>query len=65
MKRTFKIILGIVGVLVGMAFVMPAIAQWRHEGSMTGISVALLLLGAVLTLGGGSVALQGIARRDV
>ena len=63
MKRTLKIILGIVAVLVGMAFVMPALAQWRHEGAMTGLSVALLLLGAVMTLAGGGAAIQSIAKR--
>ena len=63
MKRTFKIILGIIAVLVGMAFVMPALAQWRHEGSMTGLSVALLLLGAVMTLAGAGAAIQGVAKR--
>ena len=62
MKRTLKILLGVVGVLVGMAFVMPAVAQWRHEGSMTGSSVTLLLLGAVMTLAGGGTAMHGIKR---
>ena len=64
MKRTLKIILGIVAVLVGMGFVMPAVAQWRHEGAMTGSSVALCLLGAVLTLAGVGTAFQGVVRRS-
>ena len=63
MKRTLKIIIGIIAILVGMGFVMPAVAQWRHEGAMTGLSVALLLLGLALTLGGGGTAIQGIAKR--
>ena len=63
MKRTLKIILGIIAVLVGMGFVMPAVAQWHNEGAMTGLSVALLLLGAVMTLAGGGAAIQGIAKR--
>ena len=63
MKRTLRIILGIIAILVGMGFVMPALAQWRHEGSMTGLSVALLLLGTVLTLVGGGAAIQGVAKR--
>jgi hypothetical protein len=62
MKRTFKIILGIIAVLVGMGFVMPALAQWRQEGDMTGLSVALFLLGALLTLAGGG-AIHGVAKR--
>ena len=64
MKRTLKIILGIIAVLVGMGFVMPALAQWRHEGAMTSLSVALLLLGTVLTLAGGGAAIHGAAKRS-
>ncbi|MSU56807.1 MAG: hypothetical protein EXS35_01245 [Pedosphaera sp.] len=63
MKRTLKIILSIAGVLVGMGSVMPAVAQWRQEGGMTTSSVALLLLGAVLTLGGVGAAVHGVARQ--
>jgi hypothetical protein len=63
MNRTLKITIGIVAVLVGMGFVMPAVAQWKHEGSMTSLSVALLLLGAVMTLAGGGAAIHGIAKR--
>lgn len=64
MKPLIKIILGIVAVLIGMGFVMPAIAQWRHEGAMTGVSVALCLLGALMTLGGIGAAIQGFAKRS-
>jgi len=64
MKRTLKIILGIIAVLVGMGFVMPALAQWRHEGAMTSLSVALLLLGTVLTLAVGGAAIHGAAKRS-
>lgn len=63
MKRTLKIILGVIAVLVGLGFVMPAPAQWRHEGAMTGLSVSLLVLGAVLTLAGGGAAIHCMARR--
>ena len=64
MKPPLKIILGIVAVLIGMGFVMPAIAQWKHEGAMTGISVILGLLGAVMTLAGIAAAIQGVKRRN-
>ena len=64
MKRILTIILGVIAVLVGMGFVMPAVAQWRHEGSMTGSSVALFLLGAVLTLAGVGAAFQGAVKRS-
>jgi hypothetical protein len=65
MKRTLKITLGIIAVLVGLGFVMPALAQWRQEGAMTGLSIALLWLGIVLTLTGGGAAIHGVTRRSV
>jgi hypothetical protein len=52
MKRTITIILGFIGLLVGLGFIMPALAQWRTQGSLPGASVALLLLGILLSLGG-------------
>ena len=63
MNRTLKILIGIVAILVGVGFVMPAVAQWRHEGSMTSTSVALCLLGVLMTLVGGGAAMHGIAKR--
>jgi len=63
MKATLKIIFGIIAVLVGMGFVMPAVAQWRNEGAMTGSSVALCLLGSVMTLTGIGATLYGAAKR--
>ena len=65
MKRILIISTGIVGILVGMAFVMPAVAQYRHEGVMTNEEVVLLLLGIVLTLGGGSTTIFGAKKRRV
>jgi hypothetical protein len=65
MKRTLIIIGGVFGVLIGMGFVVPAIAQWNHEGSMTGVSVALLLLGLMMTLGGIAVAIRVLRQRGV
>ncbi|MFZ0827446.1 MAG: hypothetical protein WAO02_08475 [Verrucomicrobiia bacterium] len=56
MQRALIISTGMIGVLVGMAFVMPAIAQYQHEGAMTLDEICLLLFGLVLTLGGGSMA---------
>lgn len=52
MKSILYILAGVVGVLVGLGFVMPAIAQWRQLGTMPGSSVALLLLGLALVAGG-------------
>jgi flagellar basal body-associated protein FliL len=63
MKRVLIISAGVVGVLVGMAFVMPAIAQYKHEGTMTLNEICLLLLGLGFTLGGGSVAVFTFKKR--
>jgi hypothetical protein len=64
MKRIFMIVFGILGVLVGLGFVFPAIAQLRQTGSMAGFEVALLLLGIALTLSGGGAVLYGAKRRQ-
>jgi len=65
MKTPIKIILGIVAALIGMGFVMPAIAQWKQEGAMTGMSIVLCLLGAILTLTGAGTAIRNIVKRSV
>lgn len=58
MKRNLQIIGGVVAVLVGLGFIMPAVAQLRTEGALPGMSVALLL-GVFLSLGGGWGVLAG------
>lgn len=63
MKQIFIISAGVIGVLVGMAFAMPAVAQYKHEGAMTLNEICLLLLGFGLTLGGGSVAVFAFKKR--
>jgi hypothetical protein len=66
MKRSsIMICTGIVGLLVGMAFVMPAIAQYWHNGAMAASEVALLLLGVVLASGGAGAAVTGLKKRRV
>jgi len=47
MKRVLAINAGVIGVLVGMAFVMPAVSLYQNEGTMTVNDVGLLLLGLV------------------
>ena len=64
MKRIIRIMIGILAVLVGMGLVLPALAQWRHEGTMTGSSVGLCLLGAVLTLAGCGTAIRSVPKQN-
>jgi len=63
MKKALKVARGIVAVLVGMGFVMPAVAQWQHEGAMTNTSIALCMLGTLMTLAGIGAAIHGITKR--
>lgn len=60
MKRNLQIIGGVVAVLVGLGFIMPAVAQLRTQGALPTVSVALLLLGLLLSLGGGWGVLTGV-----
>lgn len=62
MKRSLIISLGILGVFVGMAFVMPAVAQYQHEGALKGPEPWLFLLGSLLTLAGCGTAFRGFKK---
>lgn len=53
MKRGVLVGVAIAGVMVGMALVMPAVAQYRQIGAMHGGEPFLFLVGSLLTLGGG------------
>jgi hypothetical protein len=63
MKRIVIIGNGIGSILIGVAMIMPAIAQHRHEGAMTSESTVMLIVGILLTLGGGSTAICGFTLR--
>jgi len=63
MKRTLLITAGIVGALIGLGFVFPAVAQMQTSGALPNVSVGLLLFGLVLTAGGGGAACYGFRRR--
>jgi hypothetical protein len=62
MKKSLMLLVGVAGVLVGMAFVMPAVAQMRDTGALPTVGVGLLLLGLALTLGGGGAVVYGTRR---
>jgi len=61
--KIIKITAGVAGLLVGLAFVMPAVAQCQHEGAMTNDEVALYTLGMAMCAGGVLLALLAIKRR--
>src|SRR5579862_4552506 len=60
MKRSMMFIAGFIGVMVGMALVMPALAQYRHEGVMRNDEPWLFLIGSLLTLAGCGAAFRGL-----
>ncbi len=62
MKRILLLVAGVAGALVGLGFIMPAVAWWRQSG-FDGLRVALpLLLGAVLVLGATTALAKGATR---
>jgi hypothetical protein len=62
MKRSIVIFVGIFAVLIGMGFIMPAVAQMRDTGALPTVSVGLLLLGLTVTLSGGAAVFVGTKR---
>ena len=62
MKPAVKIVLGVAGVLVGLGFIMPAVALWRTQGALPIGDIGLLLLGLILTAGGLYSGTTGIRR---
>lgn len=51
MKRILLIVAGIVGVLVGLGLIMPAVALWRDQGPGARDLMPPLLIGVALVLG--------------
>jgi hypothetical protein len=51
-KKTSGIAGGILGILIGLAFVTPAISQLHETGVLRSDGVARLMLGLALTLAG-------------
>lgn len=62
MKRGLIIGAGIIGVMVGMALVMPAMAQYRQIGVMRNAEPFLFLAGSLLTLAGCGAAIRGLKK---
>ena len=63
MKRGVMIVVGIIGVMVGMAFVMPAVAQYRDLGAMRNEEPWLFLLGSLMTVGGCFAGIKGMMKK--
>ena len=63
MQRLALLTSGVVIVLVGLALVMPAVALLQKTGALPAFSVATLLIGIALGMGGGAMALMSQRRR--
>jgi len=64
MKRLVYILSALAIVLVGLGFIMPAIAHWRTQGILPGISGLFLLLGMSLVGGGVTLSLPFLRSRS-
>lgn len=62
MKRSL-VIGGTIAVLIGLGFVMPAVALLRDKGALPTFEVGCLLLGLAITLGGVFVCAMGVKRQ--
>ena len=62
MKRILLIVAGIVGVLVGLGLILPAVALWRQGSPETSNIVVPLLFGGMLVLGALVALAKGASR---
>jgi hypothetical protein len=63
MKKIMIVLLGIFGVLIGVGFILPALAKHRDLGIWTGEQMAYCLLGAAIVIAGMSAAVFGLKKR--
>ena len=63
MKKIMMILLGIFGVLVGVGFILPALAKYRNLGIWTGEQMAYCLLGVAIFIAGMSTTIFGFKKR--
>ena len=63
MKKTLMVLAGILGVLVGTAFILPALAWYRDHGAMPAAQMGFLALGFTIAIGGLSAAIYGFKMR--
>jgi hypothetical protein len=62
MKRNLTLMAGLIAVMVGTALVMPAVAQYRHEGVMRNDEPWLFLVGSLMTPAGCGAAFRGFKK---
>ena len=60
MKRVSFLVGGALGILVGLGFLLPAVALWRQEGALASSNASLLALGIGLLLTGIGSTLRGL-----
>jgi hypothetical protein len=65
MRNPLVLLGGVFVVLIGLGFIMPAIAQMRETGALPTLGVVLLLLGVALTVAGGWTMCYGAKRLSV
>lgn len=63
MQRLILLVSGIVTALIGLGLVMPAVALLQKTGALPAFSVATLLIGIALGVGGGAMAVLSRRRR--
>lgn len=63
MKRAMIVLVGIFGVMSGMAFILPAMAWYRDHEAMPAEHLEFLLLGIVIAIGGLSTTIYGFKKR--
>jgi hypothetical protein len=63
MKRIISTLIGLVGALMGVGLILPALAKVRDYGAMPAAVVGFYTLGVVLAIVGVSTVVYAITRR--
>ena len=63
MTKILIVLFGIFGVLVGTAFILPALAKYRDQGMMVHDAIMGLLIGIPIVLAGIGITLYGFKKR--
>jgi hypothetical protein len=63
MKRAIIVLIGIFGVLSGVAFILPALAWYRDHGAMPAEHLEFLALGILITVAGLSASIYGFKKQ--